>query len=287
MKKLFVPLMTAFDEDENVNYGETAKLAASLLKEGADGIYAIGSSSECYHLSEDERIELLKAVVDAAEGASVIAHVGCIGTRRTIALAERAAKAGATGLSSVPPFYFHYTFASVKQFYWDLADATGLPLMIYYYPYNTGLSLSADEIAEIINGRKNIDSIKFTDGDFYLMEQVRQRTPGKHIMSGKDQCFLSALAVGADGAIGTTQNFALGHFRKIAEYAEKGDLARAAAVQGKLNNIIAACGSNIFGAGKAILDHKGFCMGNGRRPFLPLSNEGRRRMIEIYEQNLI
>ena len=97
-------------------------------------------------------MKTLETVISAADGAPVIAHIGAIGTKLSEELAVHAEKAGASMISSVPPFYFSYDFESIKRYYWDLADSVKLPLMIYYIPSNTGHQLSAAQLAEIMDG---------------------------------------------------------------------------------------------------------------------------------------
>lgn len=285
-RQLIVPIITPFNEDESINYNELQRFTAHLLNQGADGIYAVGSSSECFLLSDEERKSILEAVVEASGGKTVIAHVGAVGTGRSVGFAEHAAKIGASGISSVPPFYFKYSFEQIRKYYWDLADATDLPLMMYYFPGNTGGSMSAGQIAEIMNGKDNIVSVKFTDSDFFAMQQVQYLT-GKKVISGRDECFLSAIAVGADGAIGTTFNFMLGHFRKVLNLYEKGDTVGALCVQKKINNIIAGLGGNLFDSVKTLVGHQGFKVGAGRRPFLPMSQDERKKIIDIYKNNTL
>lgn len=285
MKKLIVPVITPFNEDETVNYTELKRIVRGLLDEGADGIFAGGSSAECFMLDEEERRKILETVVKAADGAEVIAHVGAIGGRLTAELARHAKRAGASAVASVPPFYFKFQYENIRDYYWDLADAAGLPTMIYYFPACTQTTFAADQMAEILLGRKNIYSVKFTDSDYYVMERIKALT-GREIISGRDECFLSAIAAGADGAIGTTFNFMIGHYKRILKLMQSGHLEDALAVQKKINSIIAAMGNaDIFHATKFLMEKKGYHSGRARKPFCPLTEEQKRTLSEAYEKN--
>ena len=80
-KKLLVPIITPFNEDSTVNYDALAKLTKKVLDDGADGIYATGSSAETFLLSTEEQQKSIETIVKAADGAPVIAHVGSVGTK--------------------------------------------------------------------------------------------------------------------------------------------------------------------------------------------------------------
>lgn len=287
MKKLYVPIVTPFRQDEAVDYEALKKLTKGLLAEGADGIYACGSSAECFLMTGEERMKALEAVISAADGAPVIAHVGAMGTRLSADLARHAERAGASMISSVPPFYFSYGFKALKEYYWELADSVKIPLMIYYIPSNTGNHLDASQLTEIMEGRENIVSIKFTSYDYYEMQQLHERTK-KQVISGKDECFLAAMAMNADGAIGTTFNCYLGHYKKILSFLEQKDLQSAYRVQCKANEITRElCSVNLFAGVKALLQYKGYDAGIPRRPNCVLDEESRRQLIRCFEENQI
>ena len=62
--KFLVPIVTPFKSDETVDYEALKNLTKRLLDDGADGIYASGSSAECFLLSEEERRKTLEAVIE-------------------------------------------------------------------------------------------------------------------------------------------------------------------------------------------------------------------------------
>lgn len=287
MKKLYVPIITPFREDETVNYDALKKLVRTVLDDGADGIYAGGSSAECFLMTEEERMKTLETVIEAADGAPVIAHIGAIGSQLTERLARHAERAGAAMVSSVPPFYYSFGFEQIKQYYWDLTDAVNLPMVVYYIPTRMGYSFTAGQLAEIMNGRDNIKSVKFTSTDYYMLQQVAALT-GKKMISGKDECFISAMAMHADGAIGTSFNCYIGHYKAILGCLERGDWEGGYRIQCKANAIMAKMTEvNLFHATKVLLEHRGIEAGVARRPNRLLSEEQKRSLIRCYEENQI
>ena len=147
-RKFLVPIVTPFKDEETVDYRALQKLVRKVLNDGADGIYAGGSSAECFFLNESERKKVLEAVIEAAEGAFVAAHIGAIGTCNSISLAKHAQRAGANAVSSVPPFYFSYTFGEIKNYYLDIVKSVDIPMMIYNIPSNTRTSFTLGEFLE-------------------------------------------------------------------------------------------------------------------------------------------
>lgn len=280
MKKRFlVPIITPFNEDESVNYDALAKLTRAVLDSGADGIYASGSSAECFLLSEEERKKTLETVIKAADGAFVMAHVGNIGNKITVELAEHAKQAGANAIASVPPFYFAYPFEGIKSYYADMAKV-GLPVTVYSLPARTR-NFTTEEYKELmsING---IDGIKFTDTNYFAMQQIIAHT-GKFVYSGCDECFISALAQGANGAIGTTFNYMMENYIEIYDLFHKGENEKALEIQQRSNAVTAACLNNGgLPAFKYLttLRH-GIDCGSSRKPFMPLTDEQKKYLEKV------
>ncbi len=285
-KRFLVPVLTPFNDDETVNYTELKKLVRKVLDDGADGIYASGSSAECFLLTDEERKKTLETVIDAADGAYVCAHVGDISNYNTVQFARHAEKAGANSVSSVPPFYFGYSFQGIKSYYSDLASATKLPTLIYNFPGNTGVKFSIENLVELLN-IDNVESLKFTDTDYFVMERVKKLS-GKFVYSGKDECFLSALAAGADGAIGTTFNFMVDKYIRIKKAFDNNDVKLAQKIQESANIITKAVldTGSLFSACKYLIELQGIKAGAGRKPFVPLTDEQKSTLKKVYEENI-
>ena len=284
-KKILVPIVTPFNADETVNYDMLAKITRKVLDEGADGIYAGGSSAECFLLTQEEREKCLETVIKAADGAFIVAHVGDIGTKKTIELAKHAEKAGADVVASVPPFYFGYGFEGIKSYYRDLSSSVKIPTLVYNIPVATGKGLSIKELEELMM-IPGVDYLKFTDSDYFVMERVHTRT-GKFIYSGKDECFLSAISAGADGGIGTTYNFMVQKYLRIWDAHHQGKADEALKIQQSANAITeAVIGAGTIAATKYLLRLQGYDAGAARRPFMPLDAKKVENLEKVYKENI-
>lgn len=280
---IYVPLITPFLENEEVDYRGLEKATEFVLSKGAEGIYAVGSSAECFLLTHEERKKCLEVIVGAAGGAPVIAHVGALGTKKAVDLALHAEKVGAARIASVPPFYHPFSVAETKRYFEDLAESVSLPLMIYTLSLARDLSL--EELRSLAENPK-ITSIKFTNTNYYLLEQLKTET-GIEIFSGKDECFLSALAAGADGAIGSTFNYWADRYIRIREWFEKGDHKRALRIQAACNAVtsLLMAGGNLAVV-KYIMRLQGLDIRpDARRPFSALSPEQKREIERVYAEH--
>lgn len=281
--KFLVPILTPFNADESVDYDALKKLTRALLDDGADGIYAGGSSAECFLLTEEERKKTLETVVAAADGAYVLAHIGCPGTKCALELARHAKRAGADAVASVPPFYYAFPFEGVLSYYRDLAGV-GLPVTVYSLPSTRKMSVEEYRALLSVNG---VCWLKYTDGDYFVMQQIIAAT-GAEIYSGKDECFLSALAAGAKGAIGTTFNFMLYKYKNIERLFREGKPDAALAEQTSANAVTACLlENNIMATSKYLASLRyGVNLGGARRPFLPLSEENKKAALAVAEREL-
>lgn len=278
--KFLVPIVTPFNDDETVNYDALYRLTKKLLSEGADGIYATGSSAECFLLSEEERKKTLETVIKAADGAYVIAHVGAVSVKNTMELARHAVKAGANALASVPPFYFNFPFEGIVDYYREIASLK-TDVMVYSIPSAT-IKLSIEQYCRLLSV-EGVKYIKFTDSDYFTMQQIIAAT-GAEVYSGKDECFLSALAAGAGGAIGTTFNFMLDKYLEIYSLFLSGENKRALEVQTEANAATAITLGNLFPSVKYLVKLRyGIDCGSARKPFLPLSKELKTKLDKLAE----
>ena len=229
---IYVPLITPFNKDFSVDYDGLARATKYVLDKGVDGIYAVGGSSEFTLLTTEEKKKCLETIIKAADGAEVIAHVGSASTLESLELARFAAKVGASQLSAVAPFYYGYTFESVKEYFRAIAHETELPLIIYNAAQ--GRSYTMEEMSEILKDEK-VSGMKYTNTDFFSLERLVHAFPNKNFYTGSDENFVSGQAVGAQGAIGTTYNFQGERYVAMKKLMQANDVAGALELQHDAN----------------------------------------------------
>jgi len=240
MHGIFPALLTPFDQAGRIRKDVLRELVEFNIKKGVTGFYVCGSTAESFFLSADDRKAILETVADQAAGrCRLIAHIGHIDTLTAVDLALHAKSVGVDAISSVSPFYYNFSFDEIRQYYFDIEDAADVPMIIYNFPAFSKVNLTEDNIASFFDDDRFI-ALKNTSSDFFLLERLAHRYPGKTYFNGYDEMFLSGLAAGADGAIGSTFNVMAEKFIRIQKLFEENRMAEAQEEQRKANNIIAA-----------------------------------------------
>jgi N-acetylneuraminate lyase len=283
-----VALLTPFRNDGSIDEAILMKLVEYLIAKGVSGFYVCGSTGEAFLMSIEERQRVLEMVIEQTKGrATIICHIGAIGTQLSILLGEHAREHGADVISSIPPFYYKFTEKEIIGYYHDLANI-GLPFIPYNFPALSGVAIDARLMAEL-RKNPNIVGIKFTSNDLFQMERMKAADPDLIVMSGYDELFLGALSMGADGAIGSTFNVMPKKFIKIFDYYKHGKIEDAQKEQRSANEVIHALISTgkLLNAHKYLLELQGFPFGECRKPFLPLNEEDKANLRFVHDRCLM
>lgn len=267
-------LLTPFDENGNINTDALERLIDWNIEKGVNGFYVGGSTAEAFLLTESERNLVYEVAAKAAGGrVPLIAHVGSISTDQAIRFAKTAERLGYDAVSAIAPFYYKFSFAQIRQYYFDIAGATGLPMIIYNFPNFSGVNLTVEQVAEFFADERFI-GIKHTSNDFFSLEQFKKRFPDKTVLNGFDEMLLAGLSMGADGGIGSTYNLMAEKYIELIRLFRAGQTDRALVIQDECNRIIRAlCRVGVMEGEKEVLCQLGFAFGRARRPFSELTAE--------------
>ncbi len=270
---IFPALLTPFDKSNKINAKVLEELVKFNVEKGVSGFYVGGSTAEAFLLSTEERMEILDIVKNAAPEKFLIAHVGSISEDQAIALGKHAKKAGYDMVSAVAPFYYKFSFKEIKKYYFDIAEESELPMLVYHFPAFSGVNMGIAEISQFLEDDK-FTGIKFTSNDFFTLEQCKSRFPDKIVYNGFDEMFLSGISMGADGGIGSTYNFMAEKYTKMQALYSENRLNEALEIQKEANRILSILYKvGIMAGEKEILNQLGFDFGECRRPFLSLADE--------------
>lgn len=282
---IFTALLTPYKKDGSVNYEVLKKMVRHYLQNGIQGFYVCGSTAEAYLLSHNERKRILEVVAQENNGEGVIfAHVGAIGTDLSIELAKHAQTCKIDALSSISPFYYGFSTDEIRQYYFDLADSTDLPMIIYNFPKIVGYELTSDILKDYLVNEKII-GVKHTSSNFFQLQQMKQLKPDLMIWNGFDEMLLSGLIAGANGGIGSTYNCMPHLYVELFEKFRQGDIKAAQELQKKANNIIKIiCDVGVYQAEKALMEIQGFECNGCRRPFGKISTENYELMKKVYKK---
>ena len=232
-------LVTPLTERETINEDVARRLMRWHMDEGMDGFYICGATGEGPVVAPKERMRLAEIAREEtrARDKKAIIHVGAIDLTTAKALARHAGEIGADAISSVPPFFFGYGEKEIAQYYTELAEAAGVPLIMYCSPLS-GVNITYDMVSRFLNIPHAI-GVKWTSYDYYTMHRIKELRGGDvNVLNGPDECLLCGLTMGADGGIGATYNVMPRMFRQIYDRFRAGDIEGARQAQYKANRLI-------------------------------------------------
>ena len=232
-------LVTCIDENENVKEESMRKIMRWHLKEGMTGFYLTGGTGEGPVLQKQTRKRVVEIAKDeCGDRCHLIAHVGAINLITAVELAKHAGEVGVDAISSVPPFFFHYSESQIRDYYTALAEASGLPVLMYASPLS-GVNITWDMVERLMDIPGMI-GLKWTNYDYFTMHRIKELNGGNiNVINGPDECLLCGLSMGADGGIGATYNVMPKLFVDIYNKFKSGDIAGAQAAQFQANKLIA------------------------------------------------
>ena len=283
-KGVYAALMTPFQTNGAVDYEALKVLADHCIDAGLTGLYVGGSTGEGFLLTEEERMQVFRTVGKHLGGkCNLFAHVGAISTDSAIRMAKVAQDSGFDAVSAVAPFYYSFPLEAIKTYYSDIMSATDLPMIMYNFPNAGGFNGMLDVVNAFIHNEKLL-GIKHTSQNLFELEQFKHLERDLTVFNGFDEMLVAGPSMGADGGIGSTYNFMPKIILDIYNSFNNGDISAAQKAQEKANRIIAdMIPYGVFQMEKEILNQLGVPVGECRKPFLPLSKEGKAKAKEIAE----
>ena len=267
-----VAIITPFT-NEGVDYGALAQLLEFQLQNGTDAVIVCGTTGEAATMSYVERMRAIETTVRHVDGrVPVIAGTGSNSTENAITLSKDAALAGVDGLLVVTPYYNKATQLGLVQHYYAIADAVGLPLIVYHVPSRTGVTIAAETYAELAR-HPNIVGVKEASGNFGLIQKTRELCPEDfYLWSGNDEDTAAVCLLGGKGVISVAANVVPREMHELTAACLRGDFVEAGQMQLKLRRLIAAlfCEVNPIPV-KTALHLMGYCQDILRLPLCPLS----------------
>ncbi|MFI9148906.1 4-hydroxy-tetrahydrodipicolinate synthase [Streptomyces sp. NPDC053367] len=279
-------MITPFTASGALDLDGAQRLADRLAAEGCDGLVLSGTTGESPTTSDAEKAALIRAVREAVgDRASLVAGVGTFDTRHTVELALQAEKSGADGLLVVSPYYSKPPQDALEAHFREIADASGLPVLLYDIPGRTGTRIEPDTLIRLA-GHPRIVGVKDCSYDFLAAQKVFSRT-GLAYYAGCEEHNLALYAVGGAGYISTVANVVPRHLRSVIDAFEAGDTARAARLQQQATELIElmmAAGLPGTVTAKSLLNGLGLPAGPVRAPLRPAGATAAAELLTAYER---
>ncbi|MGV3533018.1 MAG: dihydrodipicolinate synthase family protein [Chthoniobacteraceae bacterium] len=271
---------TPFHRDGSLNLSIIEAQAAHLLRAGVTIVFIGGSTGESTSLSLEERRALAQRWSEVVQGTTmrIVVHVGanCLADARV--LAAQAETLNATAISAFAPSYFKpRSVDALIACCAEIASAApATPFYFYDIPVLTGVSLSMTEFLDRAPEKlPSLAGLKFTNPDLMAYLQCREAGDGKwDVPWGIDEWLLGALATGAQGAVGSSFNFAAPLYHGLIDSFHSGDLVAARAAQLKSTRLISLLADyGYMGAAKSVMAMLGVDVGPARLPNSSLTPE--------------
>ncbi|MGW2961968.1 4-hydroxy-tetrahydrodipicolinate synthase [Streptomyces sp. NPDC001220] len=279
-------MVTPFTEAGALDLDGARRLAARLVADGCDGLVLNGTTGESPTTTDAEKAELISAVREAVgERVPLVAGVGTADTLHTVELARAAEKAGADGVLVVSPYYSRPPQDALEAHFLEVAEATGLPVMLYDIPGRTGTRIEPETLIRLA-AHPAIVAVKDCSYDFLGTQKVLAHTDLAYY-AGCDEHILALYAVGAAGCVSTVANVVPGRVAAILDAFDAGDTARAAELQLRATPLIeamTAAGLPGTVTAKALLAGIGLPAGPVRAPLRPAGREAADGLRAVYEE---
>ncbi|MGI8983272.1 MAG: 4-hydroxy-tetrahydrodipicolinate synthase [Acidimicrobiales bacterium] len=278
-------MVTPFDAEGAIDLDAAAEVARWLAGHGSDGLVVAGTTGEGSTLTDDEKLDLWRAVADAVT-IPVIANTGSNDTAHSVHLTAQAAGLGAAGVLAVAPYYNRPSQAGIEGHFRAIAGATDLPVMLYDIPVRSSRKISHEVIVRLAREVPNMAGVKDAAADVAATARLIAAVPaGFEVYSGNDDHTLALLALGAVGVVGVATHWIGLEMAELVAAASKGDLAHAREINGRLLD------SYLFESGdstpnpipaKAMMRILGLAVGECRLPMGPAPAGLEDRAREVY-----
>ncbi len=275
-----VAIITPMRADGSVNFPVLAALLEQQIAAGTDAVIICGTTGEASTLNDAEHLDVIEFACKTVGGRlPVIAGTGSNDTRHAIALSTEAKRRGADALLQVTPYYNKTSQAGLIRHFTAVADAVGLPIILYNVPSRTGMTIQPETYAQLAR-HPLIVAAKEASGNFSAIAKTAALCGDDlAIYSGNDDQILPVLALGGIGVISVLANVAPRETHDICRLYFEGKQAESLALQLRLLDVINAlfCDVNPIPV-KEAMAMLGHDVGACRLPLAPLSEENRARL---------
>lgn len=232
--RVVTAMVTPFDDQGRLDVDGAARLARWLAEHGNDGLVVTGTTGEAPVLTDDEKVELWRAVAEAVT-IPVIAGTGTYDTHHSIELTKRAESCGVAGILAVTPYYNRPSQDGIAAHMRAVAGATTLPVMVYDIPIRTGRKIATDTMLRLAEDTPNIVAVKDAAASPADSARLVAEAPESfELYSGDDAQTLPFLAVGGVGVVSVAAHWCGVQMGEMIAAFERGDLAAAREINARL-----------------------------------------------------
>ena len=228
---VYTAMVTPF-KGGKVDYEMLSALVEEQIKGGVAGLIPVGTTGESPTLDCEEHLEVIAKTIEFADGrCQIIAGTGANCTEEAIKLTRAAKALGADASLQVTPYYNKPTAEGLYRHFSTIADATGLPVVLYNVPGRAGVPIPIDVIARLSSNPLMV-AVKEAGGSVDRVSAIKDCCDIT-VLSGDDSLTLPMMAVGATGIISVASNVIPAELSQMVKLALDGDFTAAAAYHKK------------------------------------------------------
>ena len=269
-------LATPFDEN-GINFKVFEEMIENQIKNGVDALIVCGTTGESSTMTEKERKDAIKFVVDISKKrVPVIAGTGSNNTAQAMVMSKYAEEVGADSCLVVTPYYNKTTQAGLVAHYSAVASSTNLPIILYSVASRTGVNILPETCLEL-SKIPNIVAIKEASGNISQIAKIAELCGDNlHIYSGNDDQVIPILSLGGLGVISVLSNVAPKYTHDMCINYFDGKHDEALKMQLDALNLISSLFSEVNPIPvKYALKLSGYDFGKPRLPLVELSDKNK------------
>jgi 4-hydroxy-tetrahydrodipicolinate synthase len=230
--EVLTAIVTPFHQDGTVDVDAFRRLAVHLVENGSDGLVVAGTTGEAPTLTDEEKLELFAAAVDAVgDRASVVANTGTYDTAHSVDLTGEAHDLGVDAILAVAPYYNKPPQRAIVRHFQEIAVVTDKPVIAYNIPSRVIVNIEPETITEL-SEIENVTAVKQAHGD---LDQARHIVDtGLTLYAGDDNLVYPFLELGGEGGICVHTHVWGPQTKEMVTSFKRGDTARAKALNDEM-----------------------------------------------------
>lgn len=267
-----VALITPFKDDESIDFDAFAQLLDYQIQNGTDYLVVLGTTAETPTLSEDEKEEIKRFVVEYTKGRiPLVLGVGGNNTRNVVEHLNTEYLKGFDAVLSVVPYYNKPSQEGIYRHYAAIAQASPIPVILYNVPGRTGVNMTAETTLRLAREFDDIIAIKEASGNITQMDEIIKNKPNDFmVISGDDGVTFPLITLGAMGVISVIGNAFPKEFSRMVRLALNGNYNQALTIHHRFTELFSLLFVDGNPAGvKCVLNLMGMIENKLRLPLVP------------------
>ena len=282
----YTVMVTPFSEDgSKVDYSALRKCVDWQIDNGVPGLIPLGSTGEFLSVTEDERREIIKTVVEQSDGrAVVLAGTADEWTKKSVRFSREAEDLGADGVMVIPPYYSSPTDDELLEHYRQIGDAINIPIMVYNNPNTANVDLSPELLGRL-SELNNVDYVKESSGDVTRVREIDRLSEGRMTVFSGYHAYDSFL-VGAKGYVSVCGNIVPKLSSDLYKLViEKGDISGGRELYHSILPLLDAISGDLYvSATKTAMGMVCMPVGPPRMPRLPVPREHELKIQTVLDE---